>query len=1068
VTRFSFRTLPCASTLIAVSVVLSIAQEGARVSHPDARSLIDDGNYEEAEALARLELEAVTSLGADSMGVARASDALVRLLVLNGRTADGETLALAQRALKIKEDHLGSLDAELVPSLLNLGDVRIAAAEFEQAIAVTRRAVVLCERTAGPDGLEVAEALDHLGDALSETGRYDEAVKTLERSLQLREKAAAGSAVPLARTLERLALVLQRRGDYAPAGRAIRRAAAIQLAVNANHPAYAGTLNLVAQQFWFEGQLLDSKAASEQAVLVAERTLRPDHPIVALSLRYLANTLSDLGDSVRSLELTRRALAIAERTFGPNHHMTAKYLHSLGLAELDQGEYLAAREHFQQALGVYQARYGQWHELVATAHNVLALADARLGDYAGSSREQSRAIAIFSRIGGPAHPYVAISLTELATVYLEQGQPAQALPLLERALAIREKALGPRHGDVARTLVDLASTLMQAGQPSRAQRLAERAVAIWDELNAPDAPDYATVLALYAELQRRRGDDAAAREYFERALAIRSRVFGPSNPVSAETQSGLALALASLGHRAESLDMARSAETIGRDHLRLLLRTLPERQALNYAATRPRGLDLILSLSTTVPEAVAMAMDGTIRSRALVLDEIAARSVASSGSVDGADSVHARLMSAQQRLANLTVRGPGQMSDAQFKSLVDATRQEAETAEQELAAQSAEFRAERSRAETGLDDVVRALPLNSALVSIVHYNRTSFRAREAGLPASAPRRAAPPVPSYLAIVVRPGQAPAAVAIGSIARIDALIEQWRADIASEVLSTAAAVEGRASDDSRASGVALRQAVWDPLARYLGNANLVFVVPDGAFSMVPLAALPVGARSYLLEAGPVIHYLSAERDLLQRDELRADRGLLAIGGASFDGRIPPPAETAMTLRGGTAGCTDFRSISFPQLAGTAREVKDISSVWNAQTGAESGMARLLLGREAGETTFKREAHGYRVVHLATHGFFLDNSCAPAPSGTRGVGGLARTGSRAVENPLLLSGLALAGANRRARARADDESRCSTCMAPNGPCSPPATPASAKSRPAKASSASAARSRWPARAP
>jgi CHAT domain-containing protein len=419
-----------------------------------------------------------------------------------------------------------------------------------------------------------------------------------------------------------------------------------------------------------------------------------------------------------------------------------------------------------------------------------------------------------------------------------------------------------------------------------------------------------------------------------------------------------------------------------------------------------------------------MAMDGTIRSRALVLDEIAARSVASSGSVDGADSVHARLMSAQQRLANLTVRGPGQMSDAQFKSLVDATRQEAETAEQELAAQSAEFRAERSRAETGLDDVVRALPLNSALVSIVHYNRTSFRAREAGLPASAPRRAAPPVPSYLAIVVRPGQAPAAVAIGSIARIDALIEQWRADIASEVLSTAAAVEGRASDDSRASGVALRQAVWDPLARYLGNANLVFVVPDGAFSMVPLAALPVGARSYLLEAGPVIHYLSAERDLLQRDELRADRGLLAIGGASFDGRIPPPAETAMTLRGGTAGCTDFRSISFPQLAGTAREVKDISSVWNAQTGAESGMARLLLGREAGETTFKREAHGYRVVHLATHGFFLDNSCAPAPSGTRGVGGLARTGSRAVENPLLLSGLALAGANRRARARADDD--------------------------------------------
>ena len=59
-----------------------------------------------------------------------------------------------------------------------------------------------------------------------------------------------------------------------------------------------------------------------------------------------------------------------------------------------------------------------------------------------------------------------------------------------------------------------------------------------------------------------------------------------------------------------------------------MLRSLPERQALNYAAARPRGLNLILSLSGSMPEAVPFALDGLIRSRALVLDEIAARRAA--------------------------------------------------------------------------------------------------------------------------------------------------------------------------------------------------------------------------------------------------------------------------------------------------------------------------------------------------------------------------------------------------------------------------------------------------------
>jgi len=122
----------------------------------------------------------------------------------------------------------------------------------------------------------------------------------------------------------------------------------------------------------------------------------------------------------------------------------------------------------------------------------------------------------------------------------------------------------------------------------------------------------------------------------------------------------------------------------------------------------------------------------------------------------------------------------------------------------------------------------------------------------------------------------------------------------------------------------------------------------------------------------------------------------------------------------LRG---ACGDLPSLHFEPLGETRREVRDIARLWT------DSPARVLESREATEREFKRAAPGKLVLHLATHGFFLSNECDPAVASGRGVGGLAvaprnHPGLEAAGNPLLLSGLALAGANRRATLAANDE--------------------------------------------
>ena len=175
--------------------------------------------------------------------------------------------------------------------------------------------------------------------------------------------------------------------------------------------------------------------------------------------------------------------------------------------------------------------------------------------------------------------------------------------------------------------------------------------------------------------------------------------------------------------------------------------------------------------------------------------------------------------------------------------------------------------------------------------------------------------------------------------------------------------------------------------------------------------------------------MIHYLSAERDLVSAGTANTvERGLLAVGGPSFDDGTAFEASTepSSAAVGAAAGalplCGTLAAVRFQPLDGTLQEVSEIGSVWNR--GAAGTPTQLLTGRDASESAFKRNAPNHRILHVATHGFFLDGTCLleSAAVTTRGVGGL--SGSTWAGNPLRLSGLALAGANRRAFARADED--------------------------------------------
>ena len=1005
-------------------------------SETQLRSLIDASRYEQAEeAGARLVASVTAQAGADSLETARAIDLLVEALLRNGKGAQGSTLSLAVSAFRIKETHRRTDEVEGLPSWRNYAHALIDAGQVRQAVPLLERALAIHETWLGSQNLATADALNDLARALSLTNRYDDAKKLLDRALSIEETGKAADDERAAVTLEQLANLHQRSGDYTGARPLLERALRIREASGRTDPALIETLNLLGRQLYFEGDPRAEQALYVRALNIGQRVLRPNHPLIARVLKNMAFPATTLGDLAQAHELQARALSIAEQNYPPSHPEIAEYLNDLANTGFLQGDYSAPRALYERATRIAENTLGSDDLMVATYIYNLANLDARLGDLVEARRELDRAVAIWQRVLGPDHPFVARAFGALGGVLLDRGLYADAQTFLERALKIRERSLGPNHADVARTLDSLAGAAQRLGQLTRARELSARAVATWERSGAPQAATFATILTQHAELQASAGDFDAARQSYERALTIRDRIVGRAHPDYAETEAGLAVALAGLGDSKSAIASALDAEGTGRQQLRLTVRYLPERQSLGYDAKRPRGLDLAISLSAPGVASDGRLFDALVRSRALVLDEMAARRhVSTDASRADLAPLWTALASTRQRLANLVVRGPSDRQPQQYVTLVEDARREKELAERALVDKSAAFRAELARGEIGFEEVRTALPARSALVSFVRYGRTVFTPGKSGpLKSATSTPARRTVPSYVAFVVRAGEADVSIIpLGSARSIDDLVSRWRENV---IPGAAGAEEtDSAPDQNRSIGTKLRQRVWDPFAEILRGVQTAFVVPDGSLSLVAFDALPLGQSRYVIDRGPVIHYLSAERDLVaSRDPSPPGNGLLAVGGPTFGSNISL-AESATTskssaaLRTAASPCPSLQTLQFPQLPASSREARDVARLWQAADGDEAGGPSLLLGQSANERAFKDQAPGRRVLHLATHGFFLGDACEPAVSGTRAVGGVVRRQAPNArvesENPLLLSGLAFAGANRRTAPRAADD--------------------------------------------
>ena len=922
------------------------------------------------------------------------------------------------------------------------------------AVVSLREAIAVREAEAEPDLSQLSADLEQLVEVLTDEIARDP--KTLDEALALAERALAirqriGEDVGTAHALRARGAVWQSKGDFAKARADFEQSLSLYEQRRPWHPETAVALQRLGEQYWFDGSIGQADDMMSRACAMSEGTLRSGHPEIASCLRLQAITRDEVGDLTGALGLRERGLAIAEAALGNEHPRVAIQLSDLANSRQFLGDFSTARALYARARQTYARRLGPDNNGATAAWFNQSLLDSELGDFAEARRGLQQAMTTWTRVLGPNHPNVGRATSSLAGVLSRQGRDQEALPYYERALEIRRRALGPQHNLVALTLSNMAAALERLGQLRSALERSNEAVAIRErDGNRTDLPD---TLVIHARILARLGQVEMAERAQARALDLLTSSHGPTHPSVAESEVALAAIDARLGKTAESFTRGLRGQKIAREHALLTLGSLPERQALEYARTWPKGLDIATSFATSPADREAV-LDELILGRSLTLDEMSLRRRAVSDA-EGQDTkaLWDRLRSARQRFANLVVRGPSG-DPREHATLVDVARREKEDAERALAERSATFRTDTRRATIGLAEIRAALPADTALVSFFRYDRTVMTS------SADPTRAATArtIPSYIAFVLRAGGSePVAVPLGSAATIEARLPR-----------------GATSSSPGSPG---SRSTWRPPKRHCAcrapRSGVASGIPSRRISTARRACSwcrtrrSISSRSprcrprsvaTCSSAGPVIHYLSAERDLAAPEPSRpATPGtLLAVGGPAFSTRqvfasagakagsaASPRPEAVIATRGTDVAstCLGFRSMTFDPLPAARAEAEEVAKLWASSHSGAGEAAQTLVGTVASEASFKQLAPGRRVLHLATHGFFLGDECdgVVAP-GTRAVGGLTSGAAKetappasrprgrrqqlAPENPLLLSGLAFAGANLRAAAGADED--------------------------------------------
>jgi CHAT domain-containing protein len=686
---------------------------------------------------------------------------------------------------------------------------------------------------------------------------------------------------------------------------------------------------------------------------------------------FLENQLGELYLEQANYQEAETAFKQAQTRLGSNlnNELGANIFNNLGLVYYEQGQYNQAETYLQKALNTLETIKGKDSLAVSSTLNYLGDVYRAQANYPQAESYYQRNLKILKNNLGAEHPFVSIILNDLGSLYSQQEQYDKAEPLFQEALTIAENS--KENPLIASSLNNLAALYSEQKRYPEAEPLLKRALSLLETSYGPNNANVASSLNNLATLYSDQGNYSQAELLLNRALGILKQVKGAEHPDMATTLANLSWVKRETGNLNQAIELLNQATEIEEKNITVVLASGSESQKQAYmdrlADSTKSALSLHVQVAPDNPQALRLAFTTILRRKGRILDALTENIQALRANLTPQDQVLLdQLASIRSELASLIFKGVGSDDPEAYQQKIASLKAQAEQIESTLASRSSQFKT-KSQSVT-IEAVQQLIPDDGVLVEMVSYQPYDSVTKDWSTS-----------PRYLAYILPKRGNPTWVDLGDAATINSAMVSFRKSIVSR------------SNTVKQAGKTLYDLVFAPIRKIVGNTPKILLSPDSQLNLMPFAALTDENGQYLLENFSII-YLSTGRDLLrlQNSAIPGDFPLV-IADPDYD--QPGNVSSNQVLAANTSSqrssqfSSQLATLKVGPLPGTALEARAINPLLTNST--------LLTSSSATENALK-QAKAPLLLHIATHGFFFSKLKN--------------------ENPLLRSGLALAGFNLR----------------------------------------------------
>ncbi|GBU26804.1 hypothetical protein R84B8_00318 [Treponema sp. R8-4-B8] len=744
-------------------------------------------------------------------------------------------------------------------------------------------------------------------------------------------------------------------GDYAKAVSFFLELKAIQeKTLGKENYFYATSLYNLGALYDAMGDYAKAERYYLEAVAICEKALGKEHPDYATLLNNLGSLYDSMGDYAKAERYLLEALAIEEKVLVKDHPSYATSLSNLGALYKDMGDYAKAERYYLEAVAILEKALGKEHRDYAMLLNNLGLLYDKMGDYVKAERYYLEAVAILEKALGKEHPYYAIILGNLGLLYDNMGDYAKAEPYLLEAATIQEKMLGKEHPYYAALLNNLGVLYDKMGDYAKAERYLLETAAILEKALGKEHPSYAGSLGNLCALYLDKKEYAKALAYNKEQIKIKTGIVNKNFSFQTEQQR-------------DAYWNANSRSFEGSYSLSFY-HPVPESNILNYeTALFSKGL--LLRTTNAVRDAIYASGNQALIAQ---FEELG--------------SLRRQISTLQQKGSN----------EEYIKSL----ETQAEALDKSLTQSSAAFRELKADLAINWQTIQKSLQKNEAAIEFI-----SFRIFDKKFTDTV---------QYAALVVKKdSKAPVWVLLCNESELKEILDK---------------VEGRSPEQQarilyNANGLALFEYVWKPLEQELKGVTTVYYSPSGLLHKIAFNALPLDDSfnkrltdkynlNLVSSTSEVVHLSRSKKEKTQITsavlygglDYNADETAMRAAAQSYKTEAVASAAFSAPPEGVTRGA------AWVPLPATRVEVQNIQGYLKKKK-----IANTLYQDSMGNEESFRQLSGKKIglIHLATHGFFLpdperkNDNRQQEQQQTRSV-------LKPIDNPLLRSGLLLAGGN------------------------------------------------------